>query len=299
VLLAGIEMGGTKCVCTLGTGPGDIRAQEVLPTREPETTLAAIADLLNRWSTDVGTLKAIGVAAFGPLDLRRESRTYGRIGATPKRGWANVALLEFFAKRFAAPVGLTTDVIGAALAEGRWGAAQQLTDFAYVTVGTGIGAGLIVNGKSVFGCHHPELGHVRVARSAGDTWPGSCPFHGDCLEGLASGPAIEARAGMTAANIPVDSPIWGPVAHALAQLVHVLVVTLAPQRILIGGGVVSAQPHLFPRIRQSFAQSLNGYLHIPEMEDLDTYIAPPGLGTRAGPLGALAVAADTHAEGSV
>jgi fructokinase len=298
-LLAGIEMGGTKCVCTLGTGPGDIRAQEILPTREPETTLAAIADLLNRWNTDVGTLKAIGVAAFGPLDLRRESRTYGRIGATPKRGWANVELLEFFATRFAAPVGLTTDVIGAALAEGRWGAAQQLTDFAYVTVGTGIGTGLIVNGNSVFGCHHPELGHVRVARSAGDTWPGSCPFHGDCLEGLASGPAIEARAGMRAASIPVDSPIWSSVTHALAQLAHVLVVTVAPQRILIGGGVVSAQPHLFPRIRQSFAQSLNGYLHIPAMEDLDTYIAPPGLGTRAGPLGALAVAADTHAEGPV
>jgi len=298
-LLAGIEMGGTKCVCTLGTGPGDIRAQEVLPTREPETTLAAIADLLNRWSTDVGTLKAIGVAAFGPLDLRRESRTYGRIGATPKRGWANVGLLEFFAKRFAAPVGLTTDVIGAALAEGRWGAAQELTDFAYVTVGTGIGAGLIVNGKSVFGCHHPELGHVRIARAAGDTWPGSCPFHGDCLEGLASGPAIQARAGMTAPSIPVESPIWSPVAHALAQLAHVLVVTVAPQRILIGGGVVSAQPHLFPRIRQSLAQSLNGYLHIPEMADLDTYITPPGLGTRAGPLGALAVAADTHAEGTV
>ncbi len=298
-LLAGIEMGGTKCVCTLGTGPGDIRAQETLPTREPETTLAAIAELLNRWSTDVGTLQAIGVAAFGPLDLRRESRTYGRIGATPKRGWANVGLLEFFTKRFAAPVGLTTDVIGAALAEGRWGAAQKLTDFAYVTVGTGIGAGLIVNGKSVFGCHHPELGHVRVARAAGDTWPGSCPFHGDCLEGLASGPAIQARAGMSAASLPVESPIWNPVAEALAQLAHVLVVTVAPQRILIGGGVVSAQPHLFPRIRQSLAQSLNGYLHIPGMADLDTYIAPPGLGTRAGPLGALAVAADTHAGSTV
>lgn len=298
-LLAGIEMGGTKCVCMLGTGPGDIRAQETLPTREPEATLAAIAELLNRWSIDFGTLTAIGVAAFGPLDLRPESRTYGRIGATPKRGWANVGLLEFFAKRFAAPVGLTTDVIGAALAEGRWGAAQKLTDFAYVTVGTGIGAGLIVNGKSVFGCHHPELGHVRIARATGDTWPGSCPFHGDCLEGLASGPAIQARAGMTAASIPVESPIWNPVAQALAQLAHVLVVSIAPQRILIGGGVVSAQPHLFPRIRQSLAQSLNGYLHIPEMADLDTYIAPPGLGTRAGPLGALAVAADTHAGGTV
>lgn len=298
-LLAGIEMGGTKCVCTLGSGPDDIRAQETLPTGDPETTLAAIASLLNRWSASAGTLQAIGVAAFGPLDLRRESPTYGRIGATPKRGWANVGLLEFFAQRFAAPVGLTTDVIGAALAEGRWGAAQGLTDFVYVTVGTGIGAGLIIGGKSVFGCHHPELGHVRIARLAGDTWPGRCLFHGDCLEGLASGPAIEARAGVTPASLPVDSPIWDPVAHALAQLAHVLVVTVSPQRILIGGGVVSAQPHLFPLIRMSFAQSLNGYLRIPEMDDLDTFITAPGLGARAGPLGALAVAADTHAAGNV
>jgi fructokinase len=289
-------MGGTKCVCTLGTGPDDIRAQETLPTREPATTLPAIADLLSRWNTGVGAIKAIGVASFGPIDLRRDSSHYGRIGATPKPGWANVALLEFFAKRFAAPVGLTTDVIGAALAEGRWGDARKLTDFVYVTVGTGIGAGLIVAGKSVFGCHHPELGHVRIARFAGDTWPGSCPFHGDCLEGLASGPAIATRAGTMAGNIPVDSPIWETVAHALAQLAHVLVVTVAPQRILLGGGVISAQPHLLPRIRESLALSLNSYLHIPEMADPDGYIRPPGLGTAAGPLGALAVAADTYAE---
>jgi fructokinase len=253
--------------------------------------------VLERWSSSVGTLAAIGVASFGPLDLRRDSPGYGRIGATPKRGWANVDLHEFFARRFATPLGLTTDVIGAALAEGRWGAAQNLADFAYVTVGTGIGAGLIVAGKSVFGSHHPELGHVRIARFTGDTWPGSCPFHGDCLEGLASGPAIEARAGAATASLPADSPIWDTVAHALGQLAHVLAVTLAPQRILIGGGVISSQPHLFPRIRRCLAQSLNGYLDIPEMvRDFDRYIGPPGLGTSAGPLGALAVASDTHAE---
>jgi fructokinase len=238
------------------------------------------------------------VASFGPLDLRRSSPTYGKIQATPKQGWADIDLVGFFTERFAAPVGLTTDVIGAALAEGRWGGARNLTDFVYVTVGTGIGAGLIVAGKSVFGCHHPELGHVRMTRAAGDTWPGSCPFHGDCLEGLASGPAIEARGGTATANLTEDSPVWDSVAHALGQLAHLLVVTVAPQRILIGGGVVSAQPHLFPRIRRSFALSLNGYVHIPEMDDLERYIAPPGLGTGAGPLGALAVAIDIHAERS-
>jgi fructokinase len=189
-------------------------------------------------------------------------------------------------------MGITTDVIGAALAEGRWGDAQGLSDYAYITVGTGIGAGLIVAGQSVFGCHHPEVGHARIVRARGDTWPGNCPFHGDCIEGLASGPAIEARSGKPAGSVEADSPVWETVVHALAQLNHLLVVTAAPQRILIGGGVMSAQPHLFPRIRRAVLESLNGYLHIPQvLNDIDRFIAPPGLGTLAGPLGALAVAA--------
>ncbi len=294
-LCAGIEMGGTKCICTLGTGPDDIRAQITLPTRDPATTLDALADVLDRWTASNGPLAALGIASFGPLDLRRDSPTYGRIGITPKQGWAHVDLVGFFGKRFALPVGLTTDVIGTALAEGRWGDARGLTDFVYVTVGTGIGAGVIVAGKSVFGAHHSELGHIRTVRAPGDTWPGSCRFHGDCLEGLASGPAIEARSGQAASSLPVDSPVWDTVGQALGQLAHLLVLTVAPQRILVGGGVVSAQPHLFPRIRRSLVSSLNGYLHLPEMDDLERYIAPPGLGTRAGPLGALAVATDTYA----
>jgi fructokinase len=296
-IFAGVEMGGTKCVCTLGTGPDDIRAQEILPTRDPDTTLAAIATVLELWSGKVGGLGAIGVASFGPLDLRRGSPAYGRIGATPKELWRNVDLADFFSRRFDAPVGFTTDVIGAAMAEGRWGGARGLTDHAYVTLGTGVGVGLIVAGKPVIGRHHPELGHVRIARMPGDDWPGNCAFHGDCVEGLASGPAIAARCGRPAAGLPADSPVWDTVAHALAQLAHVLVVAVAPQRILIGGGVSSAQPHLFPRIRRSLALSLNGYLDMEELKSgLDSYIAPPGLGSRAGPLGALALAADTYAE---
>jgi fructokinase len=296
-IFAGVEMGGTKCVCTLGTGPDDIRAQEVLPTRDPGNTLAAIADVLDLWSGKIGALAAIGVASFGPLDLQRGSRTYGRIRTTPKELWGNIDLAGFFSRRFDAPVGFTTDVIGAALAEGRWGGARGFSDYAYVTLGTGVGVGLVAAGKPVIGCHHPELGHVRIARIPVDDWPGSCPFHGDCVEGLASGPAIEARCGRPADGVPIDSPVWDTVAHALAQLAHILVVSVAPQRILIGGGVSSAQPHLFPRIRRSLAVSLNGYLDIEEVTSgLDHYIAPPGLGSRAGPLGALAVAADTHAE---
>jgi fructokinase len=291
-LLAGVEMGGTKCVCILGTGPDDIRAQVIVPTLDPETTLDSIATVIQKWRESMHSPVALGVASFGPLDLRRDSPTYGQMGATPKRGWANADIAGYFTRRFALPVGLTTDVIGAALAEGRWGDAQGLTDYVYITVGTGIGAGIIVAGQSVLGCHHPEVGHARIVRAPGDTWPGNCPFHGDCVEGLASGPAIEARSGKAPAALEESSPVWETVAHALTQLTHLLVVTVAPQRILIGGGVVSAQSHLFPRIRRAALASLNGYLHIPEiLNDIDRFIAPPGLGALAGPLGALAVAA--------
>jgi len=199
----------------------------------------------------------------------------------------------YFAARFAEPLGLTTDVIAAALAEGRWGGARGLSDYAYVTVGTGVGAGLIAAGRPLIGRHHPELGHLRIVRAAGDTWPGACRFHGDCVEGLASGPAIEARSGTAAADLPADSPVWDTVAHALAQLSQALVLSLSPQRILIGGGVARGQPGLFPRIRARLRASLNGYLDIEQLEDgLEEFIVPPGLGALAGPLGALAVAAD-------
>jgi fructokinase len=291
-LLAGVELGGTKCVCILGTGPDDIRARVTIPTLDPDTTLDSIAAVIQKWREQPGPPLALGVASFGPIDLRHDSPTYGCMGATPKRGWANADIAGYFTRRFVLPVGITTDVIGAALAEGRWGDAQGLSDYAYITVGTGIGAGIIVAGQSVFGCHHPEVGHARIVRARGDTWPGNCPFHGDCIEGLASGPAIEARSGKPAGSLESDSPVWETVVHALAQLNHLLVVTAAPQRILIGGGVMSAQPHLFPRIRRTVLESLNGYLHIPQvLNDIDRFIAPPGLGALAGPLGALAIAA--------
>jgi fructokinase len=291
----GVEMGGTKCVCTLGTGPDDIRARQVFPTRDPQTTLAAIADLIDHWRRTFGEPASIGVASFGPLDLRQNSPTYGRIGTTPKALWCHFDLLGFFRQRFTVPVGLSTDVIGAALAEARWGAARGLTDHAYVTVGTGVGVGLVVAGKPLIGCHHPEMGHVRIPRLPGDAWPGNCPFHGDCVEGLASGPAIEARCGKPGVAVPAADPVWDTVAHALAQLAQVLTLSVSPQRILIGGGVMATRPDLFPRIRAGLALSLNGYLGIDEVTDgLDRYIAAPGLGDAAGPLGALAVAADAQ-----
>jgi fructokinase len=299
-LLAGIELGGTWCRCIAGTGPDDIHAEEDVPTRDPASTLAALAGVLERWRSTLGELVALGLASFGPLELRRDSPRYGCFGATPKPGWAGVDLRGYFAQRFAAPIGLTTDVIGAALAEGRWGAARGLADYAYVTVGTGVGVGLITGGQPVLGCHHPELGHIRIARLPTDLWSGNCRFHGDCVEGLASGPAIESRTGRRAADVPPDDPAWDTVAHALAQLAHVLVLAAGPRRIVMGGGVMSGQPHLFPRIRSGLERSIAGYLDLDDLTGgLDRYIVPPALGARAGRLGGLAVAADADAGAGV
>lgn len=295
--LAGIELGGTWCRCTAGTGPDDIRAQQDVPTRDPDATLAALAQVFDRWQDSLGELAGIGLASFGPLELVRESPRYGRLGATPKPGWSGVDLRGFFAQRFPVPIEITTDVIGAALAERRWGGARGLADFAYVTVGTGVGVGLIVGGQATFGCHHTELGHVRIARMPTDRWPGTCRFHGDCVEGLASGPAIESRTGQRSADLAADNPAWDTVAHALAQLAHILVLAVGPRRILMGGGVMGGQPHLFPRIRRCLTLTLGGYLGLAELNsDLDSFITPPALGSRAGRLGALAVATDAVAE---
>lgn len=290
-LLAGVELGGTKCICILGTGPRDIRAQVEVPTHAPEATLAAIETVLDAWRTGPG-FAALGLAAFGPLDLRRDSPRYGWVATTVKPGWSDTPLLERFARRYGTATGIDTDVNAAALAEGRWGGAQALGDFAYVTVGTGIGAGLIVAGRPVVGANHAELGHIRIVRQAGDEFAGICPFHGDCVEGLASGPAIRARAQCDPAALAADDPIWAHVAHALAQLCQALVLTTGPRRIFVGGGVMVHRPQLFAMIRERLQRSLNGYIGTAQLaEGLDDFIVPPTLGSAVGPLGALALAA--------
>jgi fructokinase len=292
-LLAGVELGGTKCVCILGTGPNDISEQSTIRTGEREATIAQINAVLDGWSRIHGPAAAMGLASFGPLDLRPGSRTFGHITSSIKAGWEGTDVLGRIAAHRSVPVHINTDVNGAAIAEGRWGAARGLDDFAYITVGTGVGVGLIVGGRTVFGCNHSELGHIRIARLAGDSWPGICQFHGDCVEGLASGPAIAARAGMSAGEIAPDNPIWEPVAHALSQLLHTMMLATAPCRILIGGGVMEHRPHLLERVRHYFAVSLNDYLNLNDLIGaVEHYAVPPGLGALAGPLGSLALAAD-------
>jgi fructokinase len=287
-------------VCILGTGPDDVRARELVPTGDREETLDRIETILDGWHVQHGPVRALGLASFGPIDLARASPTYGHIVSTVKAGWSHTDLVGRLGRRLGVPVGFNTDVNGAALAEGRWGGARDLKDFAYVTVGTGIGVGLIVAGRPVFGFGHTELGHIRVVRMAGDDWDGSCPFHGDCVEGLASGPAIAARAGVTADRLPPNHLTWDTVAFALGQLLHTLVLATAPKRIFLGGGVMNAQKHLFERVRQELQRSLNDYLQADEIGcDLESYVVPPQLGSLAGPMGALALAADALAVGNI
>ncbi|WP_213982017.1 ROK family protein [Sphingomonas sp. dw_22] len=284
-LIAGLELGGTKCVALLAAGPGDIRARETIPTTDPATTLAAIEAVLDGWEFD-----AIGVASFGPLELNPAMPDFGSITATTKPGWTGTDLANRLKARYARPLGFQTDVNGAAIAEGRWGAAQGMATHVYITIGTGVGVGMIAGGRPVQGVAHGEAGHMRVPRLPGDTYPGWCRFHGDCVEGLIAGPALAERFGRPGKELPDDGPQWDLFVHDLGGLLHNLVATAAPERIAIGGGVIAAREHLFPRLRARLAESLGGYGSLAAYAaDLDRRLGPPGLGSLAGPLGAIAM----------
>jgi fructokinase len=286
VIYAGVELGGTKCVLILARGPGDVLARESVPTTAPEETLGRIEARLREWQQGHG-FEALGIASFGPIDVDPASSTYGQMRATSKPGWTDVDVARRLQRATGVPTALDTDVNGAALAEMRWGCGRGFDDFAYVTVGTGVGVGLIVNGRATRGFGHCELGHMRFARLAGDDWRGSCAFHGDCVEGVASGSALRARFGEGVERLEADHPVWEPVSWALAQLCHAIVCAAAPRRIAIGGGVASRQPHLLERIEAKLVQSLNGFIHLPAD---GRYVRAPELGDDAGPLGAIAVA---------
>lgn len=283
---AGVELGGTKCVAILARGPQDIVASETVPTTGPEKTLGAIGGLLEQWKSE-HRYSALGIASFGPVEIDASSPAYGSITTTPKLGWRDTNVLRKLQRIANVPAAFDTDVNGAALAEMRWGSGQGFDDFAYITVGTGVGVGLIVNGRATRGFAHCELGHIRVARLPGDAFAGSCPYHGDCVEGLAAGPSLRARIGEGVADLRPDDPVWDSVSWAIAQLCHAIVCAAAPRAIAIGGGVIENQPHLLERVERMLVESLNGYMQLPSD---GPYIRSPALGANAGPLGSIALA---------
>lgn len=290
-LVGAVEAGGTKIICLVGSGPDDIRAEIRLPTRSPERSIPEMLDFFRARAAEFGPLARLGVASFGPVDLDPDSAGWGHIAATPKPDWAGTDLAGALSRGLDLPVAFDTDVNGAALAEGHWGAARGLDDFVYVTVGTGIGAGAVVGGRPVHGALHPEMGHMAVPHDlVADPYAGRCPFHRDCLEGLASGPAIAERWGRTAERLPPDHPAWRLEAGYLAVLAANLVFLLSPRRIIFGGGVMRS-PALLDEVRARTRERLGGYLRLPLYDgDLAELIVPPGLDDRAGPLGALALA---------
>lgn len=289
-----VEAGGTKIVCLVGSDPGHIVARTRIPTGAPAVTLAAVIAFFRAAADTHGPPDAIGIASFGPLELRRDHPRYGFVTTTPKPGWAGVDLVGPLRAAFGVPVGFDTDVNGAALGEGRWGAAQGLDTFVYLTVGTGIGGGAVLGGTLAHGLGHPELGHLSVPRRAGDDFPGSCPFHADCLEGMAGGAAVAARWGRPAEQLDGEELRRAVELEAfyLAAGLRDIVYTLAPQRIVIGGGV-STLPNLFPLIRTRLTEMLAAYPALPEHHAED-FVTPAALGPLAGPAGALILAERAH-----
>jgi len=289
-LWGGVEAGGTKIVCAVGTGPDDLRADVRIPTKTPDETIGRIVQFFRRYQENE-PLASVGIATFGPVDSDPNSPSFGHVTTTPKPGWAHTDIAGIIQRELGMPVGFDTDVNAAALAEHQWGAARGIDSFVYLTVGTGIGGAAMVARTLIHGLSHPEMGHIRIPHDrAVDPFAGSCPFHGDCLEGLASGPALEARWGQDANTLPVDHPAWLLEAEYLALGLVNLLYVVFPQRFIIGGGIMQ-QPNLFPLVRRRVQELLNGYLQAPViLNQIDDFIVPPDLGNRAGVLGAILLA---------
>ena len=293
-LYGGIEAGGTKWICAIGTGPDDIWARQRIATTSPERTLGAVAGFFRQQQEKHGPLTALGVASFGPVDLRMGSPTWGHITTTPKPGWAQTDVAGRLSRELDVAVAFDTDVNGAALGELRWGAGQDLRSLVYLTVGTGIGGGAVLDGEPVHGWLHPEMGHVRLPRHPDDDFAGVCRFHGDCLEGMASGPAIAQRWGRPAEELPPSHPAWEIEAFYLGTAAANLTLTLSPERIVFGGGVSKA-PGLLDKTRKRWTEALAGYIQAPDEGFhaeiyAETFIVAPELGDDAGICGAFELA---------
>jgi fructokinase len=289
-MFGGVEAGGTKFVCVIGTGPGDVVETTRIQVTDPTETITSALDFFRRAVESGHQLDAIGIGSFGPVELRREQARCGWITTTPKQGWSETDMVGPFAAAFGVPVAFDTDVNAAALAEGRWGAARGLTSYVYLTVGTGIGGGAIVDGQPLHGLVHPEMGHVAVPRRAGDRFEGLCPFHGDCLEGMASGSAIGARFGRPAQFLDetereAATQLAG---FYLAAGIRSIIYALAPERVVVGGGL-SEMPGVLATARAELRDQLKGYPSLPE-HGAEDFIVPAYLGGMAGPSGTLILA---------
>jgi fructokinase len=286
----GIEAGGTKFVCAVGNDPDNLRALTQFPTTSPDETIERAVYFFREQQRKV-PIAALGIGTFGPADLNPRSASYGYITTTPKTGWKNTDLKGRLEEQLGIPTAFDTDVNAAALGEYHWGAARNLNTFIYLTIGTGIGGGSMLDGRMLHGLTHPEMGHIRVPHDWDrDPFPGTCPYHGDCLEGLAAGPSIEKRYGQRGENLPENHPAWTLLADYLALALSNFICTISPQRIILGGGVME-QEQLIRTTRQRVQELLNGYIYASEiLEHIDSYIVRPKLGNKAGVLGAIALA---------
>jgi len=294
-LFGGIEAGGTKFCCAIGDSNGNLIKESSIPTTTPEETVPKVIDFFAETHNKT-PLQAIGIGSFGPIDLNPKSPYYGYTTTPPKPGWQMFNFVGSIKEAFPIPIGFDTDVNGAALGEYNFGAGRGLDTFIYVTIGTGIGAGGMVSGKLIHGLVHPEMGHLFIPHDKNrDPFPGSCPFHGDCLEGLANGPAMQKRWKIKAAtDLPPNHPGWDLEAEYLAYAFANYTLALSPQRIIAGGGVMK-QPQLLEKIRSRIPSLLNGYIkHAKILKNIDDYIVAPELGDRAGIIGALALAEEAY-----
>lgn len=284
MLIGAVEAGGTKIVCGIGNEKGEVIDRISFPTEQPEKTLAQIINYFKNKQID-----AIGFGSFGPINIDRQSPQYGYVTTTPKPGWGNYPVIPELRKVFDVPIGWDTDVNAAALGEATWGAAKGLDSCLYYTFGTGVGVGVFAEGNMVHGLVHPEGGHVLTRRHPEDTYAGKCPYHGDCLEGMAAGPALEARWKVKGSELPADHQAWEFEAFYIAQALASAILLLSPKKIILGGGVMH-QMQLFPMIHEQVKRNLNGYMVAPALESgISNYIVPPGLGDNAGLCGSIAL----------
>lgn len=285
MLLGAIEAGGTKIICGIGTKEGELIEKVHFETLTPEETMPKIIDYFADKK-----IEALGIGTFGPVDVDPNSSTYGYILDTPKPGWSMYPFLDEIHKSIQVPVIIDTDVNGAALGEAMWGIAKDVDSCLYITIGTGVGAGFYSEGRLLHGLLHPEMGHILLRKHPEDSYKGKCPFHGDCFEGLAAGPAIEERFGIKAYELGEDHLAWKLEAYYIAQALINYTMILSPNRIILGGGVMK-QKQLFPLIREEFIKLLGNYINKPELStDIDKYIVYPGLGDHSGMYGSLALA---------